>query len=423
MTQQVEERTLASDRGWMFSAGSQCLFHCHHYNLFHDQTIDDILGPVAGEKLRQTSAQVAFGNLFRRIAESARLSTQVDRIEVAQSVFSDWGQGRILLQADPRGGKATGQFLHYGFSWLEKYGAKVRRSEPADAVAGGAAAGAIETAFNLEMGSLTASERTCVAKREPTCEFVLGPAESRSLSVRSLGKEEILSTASAPDSAGPYESEIEQKTGILREFLSGVKGDERGLISAFSVWVTLHLADYYCATAFEAIRALEAKRPSALAAGEALLREAGHVCVFNTFGNILASPEWEGLFGPLSGKDGEIIVGCAAIARALGFGRWSPIEVRGRERLVVRTYATYEVPHWLLRYGVSDRPRTYFFQGAVQAFQVLAHRVQWRERPKFTQEFYEHLFHGGSVGFRQHTSACMTRGDSYCEVVVDPEGV
>jgi hypothetical protein len=417
----VANRKVMPETNWLSAEGSQCLFHCHHYNLFHDQTIDDILGSAKGDALRREAAKVAFGTLFFRLASHAGLETSVDRLSAALETFRTWGHGRLMLDVSASGGTATGTHLHYGFSWLEKYGEKVRRTEPADAVAAGAAAGAMAASFNLSLDAVSGSETRCIAKRDPICEFRLeyggnSGAELQALEVSAVERFQPRSSV-----VGLFEEEISRRTAKLQEFLSGVAGDERGLIGAFNVWVTLHLADYYCLTAFEAIRALEAKRPDAVGLGEALLREAGHVCVFNTIGNILLSPEYEALFGPLDGSPESIVIDCSAISRALGFGKWMPVEMKGKDRLVVLATATYEAPHWLARYGVSDRSRCYFFQGAVQGFQVLSYRVRWLERPKLTQQFYEDLFHKGSVGFKVSAPRCLTMGDDYCEAVVEAE--
>ena len=44
----------------MSLAGVPVIYHCHHFNLFLDQTIDDALGPVEGPKVRFEAAREAF---------------------------------------------------------------------------------------------------------------------------------------------------------------------------------------------------------------------------------------------------------------------------------------------------------------------------------------------------------------------------
>ncbi len=410
-------RSLIASQDLTFLSGVPYVYHCHHYNLFHDQTIDDALGEELGTRVRTVAARNAYRELLAAVTKALGAQTAIERIQLATDLFSWMGHGTIKLSVDENGGYANGSFLHYGYSWLEKYGAKVRRAHPADAVAAGYAAAATEVAFDLPPGSIHATEDQCIVLRDAGCRFQLWRSNASS-----APPEVNLSTVEplvAPPTTGMDDERIEAIADGLREFLKGVRGDDRGLVQAFAVFVAMHLSNYYCETIYEAIHHIEREQPRSTEVAEALFREAGIVCVFNTFGNMLLSPEWEALVGPLGTSPGEILANCCALSRGLGFGRWAIHEFVPEKQFVMRTSSCYETPFYLTRYGKSDKPRCYFLQGSALAMMVLAHRVRWAEKPKLTNDYYISLFRN-KLPWKVKQTLCQTRGDSIVEIVVSP---
>jgi hypothetical protein len=408
-------RSIISSQDLTFLSGAPVIYHCHHYNLFHDQTIDDALGEEFGTRVRTVAARNASRELLSACAADLKAYTPVERLQLASDLFAWMGHGTLKFSVDETGGRADGRFLHYGHSWREKYGSKVKRSHPADAVAAGFAAAATEVAFGLPPGSMDASEEQCIALRDTACRFQLRRVDPVPAphAVNRATIEPLL----GPSVSGMEEEKIRTIADGLRGFLRNVHGDQRGLVQAFSVFVSLHLSNYYNETIFEAIHHIEHEQPRSVDVAEALFREAGQVCVFNTFGNILLSPEWEGMVGAPSGSPLEILVNSCAIARGLGFGHWAIHEYSPERSLVLRTSSNYEAPFYLRRYGLSDRARCYFLQGSALAMMVLAHRVKWAERPRLTHDFYVNLFRD-RIPWRVHQPLCPTRGDALTELVV-----
>lgn len=409
--------TVLAPHDLTFVADVPFVYHCHHYNLFHDQTIDDIVGDEEGAELRREAAHGAWRTLLLRTTAAQGAETAAERIQLAQELFAAMGHGRIELDVSPKGGRAEGRYLHYGFTWAEKYGARVRRQTGVDAVAAGFVAAATEVAYDLPAGSVRAVESRCVARRDPTCVFDVTTAPGGQLPPPVL-REDMQRVLRSDGLQGMHEARIEERVAALRSLLSGVRGDERGLVEAFGIFATAHLVGYYDGTAYEAVHRIERDRPDAMPIAVMLLREAGHVCVFNTFGGVLMSPEWEAVDGPLQADPERIVVGCTAIARALGFGHWTIAEFEPGRRLVLRTAANYESPYYLARYGTSGRHRAYFFEGAALAMMVLAHRVDWSARPTLDQAFYDELFRGMGLGFHCEPTKCLACGDEVDEVVV-----
>ncbi len=416
MNRFAEHTTLIPEHDLTFLAGTPYVYHCHHFNLFHDQTIDDVMGEDAGFAMRAEVAAAAFAPLLTALYERASARTIPERLELAQALFASMGQGRVDFDLSGSTPRATSTHAHYGFAWREKYGSRVRRFDPVDSVAAGFVAAVFET--TSERGDrFEVVEKECIAMRASSCVFEGRPA-TRPRPPR-LPLEADLRPFFGPSERGVDEAAIAEITKGLQGFLRGVSGDERGLVQAFNVFVTQHLASYYNETGFNAVRHAEAVSRPSVGPAEDLLREAGHVCVFHTFGNILLSPEWEGMVGPLGGAPEEIVRGCTAIARGLGFGRWAVAEFEKGRRLVLRAGANYEAAHWRFRHGVSERSRSYFMQGAALAFMVLAHRVPWAERPQLDGRFYDDLFRrSGGLGFSIDVPRCVTRGDDVTEVVI-----
>jgi hypothetical protein len=404
----------------MFLAGQPVVYHCHHFNLFLDQTIDDALGPEASARLRMAAGREFAGHLLSAVGEHAAVRTPPERLQLAAQLFKLMGHGTLDFDADGSGGTAYGSHLHYGTAWVEKYGKQVRRRHPADAFAAGFAAAAAEFAYDLSPGSLASSELSCVALRDPQCRIAIGKELLPDPVGAVIGEQESEQVVGPPED-GLFEDLIHPITLGLKEFTAGVQGDERGLVQAFGVFVTMHLAGYYNRISYDAVAYVERHAPQSVGVLEDLLRESGHVCVFNTFGGILLSPEWEGLVGAPKNDPEKIVAFCMAIGRALGMGHWTIAEFEPERRLVFRTSSSYETVYYRTRHGNAERAVEYLFQGAALATAQLVHRVDWEARPQLTPEYYKRLFKGG-VPWRAEQHRSIARGDSVSEIVVTKVG-
>ncbi len=411
----VQHRDCMPEYGMNFVADVPTVFHCHHFNLFWDQTIDDALGAELGTVIRTNASREAFYDLLKNLCERVGATSPADRIELASTVFSAMGQGHLTLDLNAQGGRAAADYLHYGHSWKEKYGGQVRRKDPADAVAAGFTAAACELAFSLQRESVRTREVECTAKRDRHCSFTSEVLEPSPLAGPML-RDQVQAACRAPI-RGLMEDRIQPIVDGLREFTAGVLGDERGLIQAFGLFVSQHPSTYYNRSGYDAYRHVMRTAPQSAPVMRQLLREAGHVCAFNTFGGIMLSPEWEGLVGTPSGDPDETLVACLAIARALGFGHWAATEFEPGRRLVLQTPASYESAYYVNREGRSANAMCFFLQGVVLATMQLTDRVPWAERPQLTPQFYAQLFKHG-LPWQAEETHCLSRGDSHCEVVV-----
>lgn len=391
------------------------VYHCHHFNLFHDQTVEDAVGEDRGFEIKSRAAQDAVWPLLSALVKELGATTPAERLQAAAAFFPWMGQGQLELLAEAKGGEVRGSHLHYSLAWREKYGEKVRRRHPIDAFAAGYASAATEVAFNLTPGSLAPKEDACFACREPGCHFDLHTGGTP-LKDEPVDRDAFLAGVKQPNT-GLDESTVAKIAQGLKDFLLEITSDDRGLVQGFGVYVTRHLASYYDQTAYDTIHHIERHHSAASPAVEELFGESGHVCVFYTAGNILLSPEWEALVGPVKGEVEEIITGCTAICRALGFGHWTIKELEPHKRLVLQSTSNYEAPFYLHRYGQSSRPRCYFLSNSARAFMQLAHNVDWSAKPILTDELYQDLFKK-TLRWRVEETRCQAKGDELCEVVV-----
>lgn len=407
-----------SDYDFLFVADTPVCAHCHHYNLFIDKTVNDALGVGNGTELRTDSALEFYYPLLKKACDQLALESPTERLGFATELFAAWGHGRLdLTQLNEEGGKALGHDLHYSYTWREKFGDSEERYYPADAVAAGYAAAALAVAYDSDPKGVEVQETQCLAQGHDHCEFELTIGEGSGTFPASINEELTLQVM--PESfGGKYEEKVTELTGGLREFLGGVAGDERGLIEAFGVFVTFNPVNFYNRLSYEMLQTLRQRHVSFARVSAGLLREAGRMCGFNTFGGIIGSPEWEALTGTAERDMLTVALHSCVIARGLGFGSWSVADYDPGNLLVLQAPSTYEGPYYRLRHGVGPDPSCYLFEGACEAIAQLGHAVDWSSEPAFTPGFYDEIFSSGNNPWRAEQTHCVCRGDGHCEVAV-----
>jgi predicted hydrocarbon binding protein len=200
----------------------------------------------------------------------------------------------------------------------------------------------------------------------------------------------------------------------------GIAGNDEGLIPAFGLYLTRHMADYYNRISYAAARRLERESEVADDA-RALLVEAGHVCAFNTFGGIMKSAEWDAVVRPMLESPEDWIRGMVAVVNAFGWGRWSIAELSPAERLVIRVKDSYEATGYRRDYGVSDRPRCYLATGGVAGLMNLLYIGDITGAPELDEEYYVKLFRGGDHYVAEEVR-CLAMGHDRCELIAGRAG-
>ena len=199
----------------------------------------------------------------------------------------------------------------------------------------------------------------------------------------------------------------------------GIAGDDEGMIPAFGLYLTRHMADYYNRISYAAARKMAGTGLEADA--RALLVEAGHVCAFNTFGGIMKSAEWEAVVKPMIESREDWVRGMVAIVNAFGWGRWSVLELVPGEKLHIKVEDSYEAVGWNRDYPQSDVPRCYLAAGGVAGLMNLLYVGDITSGPKLDDAYYVELFRGGQR-FEAEEIHCLAAGHSHCEFVATRVG-
>jgi hypothetical protein len=190
-----------------------------------------------------------------------------------------------------------------------------------------------------------------------------------------------------------------------------------GLIPAFGVVLTNHYADYYNIVSYETYRRMiDAGVPSD-AAREAFV-QCGHVCGFNTFGGIMTSPEFHGLVVPMCSSVEDWIHGMVAIINALGWGAWRVERIVPGKELVIRIYNSYEGIGYRRLYPRADEKQLSFLAlGAVRGLAHLFWKIDIRDRPSLTQEYYSNVFNDANTYWNVEQTHAIACGDEYDRIV------
>src|SRR5690606_13157673 len=86
-------RTFIPEQELMFLADEPVVYHCHHFYLFLDQTIDDGLGAADGTLLRTEAAAEFSYRLLKNLCERTNADTPPERLQLARELFRQLGHG------------------------------------------------------------------------------------------------------------------------------------------------------------------------------------------------------------------------------------------------------------------------------------------------------------------------------------------
>lgn len=193
--------------------------------------------------------------------------------------------------------------------------------------------------------------------------------------------------------------------------------DGDGLIPAFGVVLTNHYADYYNIVSYETFhRMLKAGVPDDMAR-EAFV-QCGHVCAFNTFGGIMESPEFYGLVVPMCKTIEDWVHGIVAVINALGWGAWRVERIVPGHELIIRIYNSYEGIGYRRLYEASqERQLSFLAMGAVRGLAHLFWKIDIRERPGLTQDYYFNVFNDQHGYWNVEQTHSIAAGDEFDRIV------
>jgi hypothetical protein len=109
-------------RGELTLGGSRLVFHCHHFNVFLQRSLEDALGERAYAIQRDAACESARVMLSRLFDEESVVGYDA-RMRRAVEVFAMAGFGRAtLIEVSPMKAQVEVSPSHYAIGWIAKFG-------------------------------------------------------------------------------------------------------------------------------------------------------------------------------------------------------------------------------------------------------------------------------------------------------------
>lgn len=370
-----------------FVGNEPMLFHCHHFNMYLQQSIRDATYIDSEPFLIGAAAEVAYSQL-RHIFAHNEIRDVPARKAMAEQIYRWAGFGTISLETlFESGGSSATLHSHYAMGW------QARNDRPAERpicyFTTGWLAGALAAIFDSPPDAYQVRETRCaVAGNDGICVFDASRGEANYAVFESVGAGHLRThtlrdvTETGVDYEGIYHAVTQMN----------LAGNGQGLIPAFGVYLTRHYGNYYNRVSFEFTRAITANfgaEPEDIAAS--LLIEAGRVCAFHTFGGVMQSSEWNALIRPQLKTREDWVHGMVAVLNAFGWGRWEVRELSAEGALFV-VQDDYESAGYLAMYGKSARPVSHLVHGAAVGLMNLVYLADIESQPVLNAALYEKIF-------------------------------
>lgn len=145
--------------------------HCHHYNINLHKTLEDTLGGRGIQLLYRSAEESNLVNFTNLFAQYPMIKTQKSKIEMAVTMFQNYGLGVLQFQSVSRvGAHITSPSSHHVTGWLAKLG---RRDRGGCHFSRGWIAGFLEALYHQPLGYYRVVETKCKLKRDEACEFIV----------------------------------------------------------------------------------------------------------------------------------------------------------------------------------------------------------------------------------------------------------
>ena len=199
--------------------------------------------------------------------------------------------------------------------------------------------------------------------------------------------------------------------------------EDSGLIEAFTAVLTNQFADYYNRISYESYFALrEMGIPDE--DSQDMFIQAGHVCAFNTFGRIMTSAEWYELVVPMCDTKEDWFHGMIAVINTLGWGVYRVEKLDPEHETIIRVYNSYEGVGFRRMYpkmDADDKNISFLAMGALQGLLHLLWKIDIRNKPALTQEFYVEQYNSSNNSYFVKQTDAIAAGDQYDRFLVSKE--
>lgn len=155
-------------RNLIWLGGRRIVFHCHHYNLFLQQTVSDVLQDDAKAVEVAASTEATRGLLTALLSEPSQAAVQsfAERIDLASQLFRALGFGLAdTTGLSPEGGNVALVTSHYALGWRLKQG---KAAAPICHFATGFWIGALCAVLQVNPERILGTETSCGAQSGET---------------------------------------------------------------------------------------------------------------------------------------------------------------------------------------------------------------------------------------------------------------
>ena len=382
--------------GHNFIGGLNRVFHCNHYNAYLQMTVlmTQGMGKHNPARLLTDSATALIRLLKQRGITLSDLVTE----------FSTCGFG-ILRQLDDNTWETPRS--HYGETLCT-------HSKPQKSCY-------FTSGYLQGLLDKTVQETECQMLGADADKFVVS-AENQNAANYLIHEFELQTTIPARfafKECHNFDTRIDEETIINYFKTMPLYGKpETGLIEAFGVVLTNHFADYYNRICYETYFALrEAGIPEA--DSKEMFIQAGHICAFNTFGRIMSSPEWNDVVMPMCDTKEDWLHGMIATINVLGWGIYRVEKINADQEFIIRVYNSYEgVGYRRMYLPTDDKNISFLAMGATLGLVHLLWKVDIRNKPELTQEFYVGQFNNSENSYRIEQTHAIAAGDEYDRFIV-----
>lgn len=160
-----------AERNLITLGDRRVVFHCHHYNLFLQRTMEDGLGTESAQQLQVAAGMEATRHMLLALFAKEPAASVPDKLAHASKLFGALGFGQADLSSLlAHGGSIRLVTSHYAIGWMAKWGTA---KHPVCYYAVGYWMGALAAASGLAPERIVGRELSCAAHGATVCELEL----------------------------------------------------------------------------------------------------------------------------------------------------------------------------------------------------------------------------------------------------------
>ncbi len=403
------------DYDLMYVASVPVAFVPARATVMFERAAEDALGVESASNLRMAAARDAARELVVGAAERIGVTDGTRRVQLARSLFSAFGEGRLSFELAGDSRRGVGQSLLHATWGPETPGFQPADHAICDAYAAGWIAAAIEIVAGRRPNTVGARESSSEAFGAERSEFELIRGDG--VEPRTAPAREMMDAAYGPVHPHPSDARIASIASRLRDAIDGARVSEEGGMTLFGVPVSVRPVTYMARVAWQTADAVGAAAPAVLSTWNALQYEIGVRWVVDAFGAMMRDPSWSETAGGRPSDPETVVFQICALARATGLGRWSVTDHQPDRSLVIEVPGQHEASLRRGWFGPAAEPSDHVLRGMVAGTMMLASSTELGRRSFLVDGVAAALptERGRWVSSQQ---SCLACGDESTRVVV-----